>query len=345
MVLLAAGEPAFRGLCHEHGTSTQGAASGTLGSHRRPAPLAGPRLLRPAQRAPYEQGFDRFAETLCQQYYADGEGRPSIAPGVYFRMLFVGYFEGLDSQRAIAWRCSDSLSLRAFLGTPLDEATPDHSSLTRIRQRLPLDVHERVFVHVLQLAQDKKLLRGKTVAIDATTLEANAALKSIVRKDTGEAYKAYLKRLLLEQGVEHPTDEDARRFDRKRPKKGSNQEWQSPTDPDSRITKMKDSAHASGVQGRACGGPGLGVRTGGHGSHRGSGRLSYVDREYSSGPGQPGVSSTATLLFLTDVRSSAAMIVFLDGCQVVSCNDRIGFLDIPCWPVRGVLTASRRAPP
>jgi transposase len=188
----------------------------------------------------HEQGFDRFAEALCQKHYADGEGRPSIPPGVYFRMLFVGYFEGLDSQRAIAWRCSDSLSLRAFLGTPLDEATPDHSSLTRIRQRLPLEVHERVFIHVLQIAQDKKLLRGKTVAVDSTTLEANAAMKSIVRKDTGEEYKAYLKRLLVEQGVENPTDEDARRFDRKRPKKGSNQEWQSPADPDSRITKMKD---------------------------------------------------------------------------------------------------------
>src|SRR3954469_2218233 len=113
-----------------------------------------------------EAGFDRYVEDLCAPYYADGMGRESIPPGVYFRMLFVGYFEGLDSQRAIAWRCSDSLSLRSFLGTPLAEPTPDHSSLTRIRQRLPLDVHERVFVHVLTIAQEKKLLRGKTVAID-----------------------------------------------------------------------------------------------------------------------------------------------------------------------------------
>src|SRR5215468_9015622 len=187
-----------------------------------------------------EAGFDRYVEDLCRPHYADGQGRDSIPPGVYFRMLFVGYFEALDSQRAIAWRCSDSLSLRAFLGVPLTEATPDHSSLTRIRQRLPLDVHERVFLHVLTVAQEKKLLRGKTVAVDATTLEANAALRGIVRKDTGEDYKDYLKRLMAEQGIEDPTDEDIRRFDRRRKKKASNKEWQSPTDPDSRIARMKD---------------------------------------------------------------------------------------------------------
>src|SRR5579872_780525 len=132
-----------------------------------------------------EVGFDRHAEELCRSHYADGVGRESIPPGVYFRMLFVGYFEGLGSQRAIAWRCSDSLSLRAFLGIPLSEATPDHSSLTKVRQRLPSAVHEEVFVFVLKLAQDKKLLRGKTVAVDTTTLEANAAMRSITRKDTG----------------------------------------------------------------------------------------------------------------------------------------------------------------
>jgi transposase len=188
----------------------------------------------------HEVGFDRYVEDLCRAHYADGVGRESIPPGRYFRMLFVGYFEGLDSQRAIAWRCSDSLSLRAFLGVALADATPDHSSLTRIRQRLPLDVHDQVFVHVLRIAQGKKLLRGKTVAVDSTTLEANAALRSIVRKDTGEEYKEYLKRLLTEQGVENPTDEDVRRFDKDRKKKGSNQEWESPVDPDSRIAKMKD---------------------------------------------------------------------------------------------------------
>jgi transposase len=188
-----------------------------------------------------QAGFDRYAEDLCQPYYADGQGRDSIPPGTYFRMLFVGYFEALDSQRAIAWRCSDSLSLRAFLGIPLHEATPDHSSLTKIRQRLPLDVHEQVFVFVLKVAHQKKLLRGKTVAVDSTTLEANAAMRGIVRKDTGEDWKEYLKRLMAEQGIEDPTDEDIRRFDKGRKgKKVSNEEWQSPADPDSRIAKMKD---------------------------------------------------------------------------------------------------------
>jgi transposase len=187
-----------------------------------------------------QAGFDRHLEELCQPHYADGIGRESIPPGVYFRMLLVGYFEGLDSQRAIAWRCSDSLSLRAFLGLPLSEATPDHSSLTKIRQRLPLDVHERVFLLVLGLAREKKLLRGKTVAVDATTLEANAAMKSIVRKDTGEDWKEYLKRLMAEEGIQDPTDEEIRRFDKKREKKVSNKEWESPADPDSRIARMKD---------------------------------------------------------------------------------------------------------
>jgi transposase len=187
-----------------------------------------------------EAHFDRYVEDLCHPYYAAGLGRDSIPPGVYFRMLLVGYFESLDSQRGIAWRCADSLSLRAFLGLALSESTPDHSSLTKIRQRLPLDVHERIFLFVLQVAQDKKLLRGKTVAVDATTLEANAAMRGIVRRDSGEDWKAYLKGLLAEQGVENPTAEDLRRFDTGRKKKVSNQDWKSPTDGDSRIAKMKD---------------------------------------------------------------------------------------------------------
>jgi transposase len=187
-----------------------------------------------------EAAFDTYVENLCQPYYADGLGRESIPPGIYFRMLFVGYFEGLGSQRAIAWRCSDSLSLRAFLGILLSQTTPDHSSLTKIRQRLPLAVHEQVFTFVLKVAHEKKLLRGKTVAVDATTLEANAAMKSIVRKDTGEDWKDYLRRLMAEEGIQGPTDEEIRRFDKKRKKKVSNKEWQSPADPDSRIAKMKD---------------------------------------------------------------------------------------------------------
>src|SRR4029079_15055087 len=163
-----------------------------------------------------DAGFDRYVEDPCREHYADGSGRESIPPGTYFRMLFVGYFEELGSQRAIAWRCSDSLSLRAFLGIPLSDATPDHSSPTRIRQRLPLAVHEHVFAFVLKVAQDRKLLRGKTVAVDSTTLEANAAMRGIVRKDTGEDWKEYVKRLMAEQGIDNTTDEEVRRFDQKR---------------------------------------------------------------------------------------------------------------------------------
>jgi transposase len=189
-----------------------------------------------------EAGFDRTLEDLCRPYYHDRIGRPSIPPGVYFRMLLVGYFEGIGTQRGIAWRCADSLSLRQFLGIPLTEETPDHSSLTRVRDRLPLEIHEAVFQLVLKLVAEKGLLRGKTVAVDSTMLEANAAMKSIVRRDTGEDWNDYLRRLLQEQeGVENPTDEELRHFDRQRKdKRVSNEEWQSPTDPDSRIAKMKN---------------------------------------------------------------------------------------------------------
>jgi transposase len=186
-------------------------------------------------------GFDAYVEDLCRPYYADGQGRPGIPPGVYFRMLFVGYFEGLDSQRGIAWRCADSLALRSFLGVPLTETTPEHSSLTRVRQRLPEDVHEAVFVWVLRLARDEGLLTGSAVGVDATTLEANAAMKAIVRKDTGEDYQDYLKRLAREAGLVDPTAEDLRRFDKNRVDKScSNTAWESPTDADARITQMKD---------------------------------------------------------------------------------------------------------
>jgi transposase len=188
-----------------------------------------------------EAGFDKWIEERCQAYYAPTMGRPSIPPGVYFRMILVGYFEGIASQRGIAWRCSDSRSLAAFLGYAIDKPTPDHSSLTRVHQRLPQEIHEEVFVFVLKIATEKKLLKGKTVAVDSTTLEANAAMKSIERKDTGEDWKAYLTRLAQEEGIENPTDEDLRRFDKKRTdKKVSNDDWESPTDPDSRIAKMKD---------------------------------------------------------------------------------------------------------
>lgn len=188
-----------------------------------------------------EADFDRRCEDLCAPYYAQDVGRRSIPPGVYFRMLFVGFFEGLGAQRAIAWKCSDSLSVRNFLGLePTDEA-PDHSSLTRIRKRLPLEVHLQVFTMVLEVAQAKGMMRGKILAVDATSLEANAAMKSIVRRATGEKWEKYLQRLAKAEGLENLTAEELRRFDKKRKnKKVSNAEWASPIDPDARIMKMKD---------------------------------------------------------------------------------------------------------
>ncbi len=185
--------------------------------------------------------FDRFVEDLCAEHYAKRQGRPSIPPGRYFRMLFVGYFEGMTSQRGIAWRCQDSLSIRDFLGLGATERSPDHSSMTVIRKRLPFEIFDAVFRFVLECAQEHGLLRGKTVAVDATFLEANAAMKSIVRRDTGENWGEYIRRLAEEEGVENPSDDDARRLDRKRKKSVSNQEWESKTDPESRIAKMKDS--------------------------------------------------------------------------------------------------------
>ena len=185
--------------------------------------------------------FDRWIEQICEPYYAEKAGRPGIPPGVYFRMLFIGYFEGIDSNRGIAWRCADSRSLSAFLGFPLNKPTPDHSSLSRIGVRIPLSVHEEVFAFVLKLADERGLLSNKTVAVDSTYLEANAAMKSIVRKDTGDDWKAYVRGLAEEAGVQIDDDEDLRKFDKTRKnKKVSNEDWVSETDPDSRIMKMKD---------------------------------------------------------------------------------------------------------
>jgi len=194
-----------------------------------------------------EAGFDEWLEALCAPYYSADRGRESIPPGVYFRMILVGYFEGISSQRGIAWRTSDSRSLAEFLGVPVHEETPDHSSLSRIHGRLPLEVHEAMFVFVLKLAAHQKLLSGKTVAVDSTMLEADAAMKSIVRRATGEDWKTYLRGLAAEAGLENPTDEELRRFDKTRKdKKVSNDEWESPNDPESRIARMKDgTTHAA----------------------------------------------------------------------------------------------------
>ena len=186
------------------------------------------------------EDFDPFVESLCAAYYEQKKGRPSIPPGVYFRLLLIGYFERIDSERGIAWRCADSLSLRTFLGIALDERTPDHSTLSRIRTRLPLEVHREVFGKILTILAHHKLIHGKTVGVDATTLEANAALRSIVRRDTGEGYNEFLEALAKASGIETPTRQDLARIDRKRPKKGSNDDWTHPHDPDAQITKMKD---------------------------------------------------------------------------------------------------------
>jgi transposase len=187
-----------------------------------------------------QAGFDPFAEDLCAPHYREG-GRPGIPPGVYFRMVFIGYFEGLDSQRGIAWRCADSLGLRSFLGLAPTEATPVHASMSVIRQRLPETVFDEVFRFVLGLLERKGLLQGRTLGIDATTLEANAAMKSIVRKDSGEGWKGYLRILAKAEGIEEPTDADLQRRDRSRKdKKVSNEHWESPADPDARIARMKD---------------------------------------------------------------------------------------------------------
>ena len=188
-----------------------------------------------------ERGFDRKTEAVCAKFYKDSPfGRPSIAPGVYFRLLLIGYFEGLDSERAIAWRVADSLSLRQFLGFALDEGTPDHSTISRTRRLYNEAAHKAVFRWVIAQVPKERLIEGKTVAIDATTLEANAAMKSIVRRDNGQSYNDYLKKLAAAEGIENPSREQLARMDRKRKKKGSNAEWMSPSDPDARITKMKD---------------------------------------------------------------------------------------------------------
>ena len=184
--------------------------------------------------------FDRFVEERCARFYVQDKGRPGIAPGVYMRMLLVGFFEGIDSERGIAWRCADSLSLRSFLGIAMSERTPDHSSLCRIRQRLDVEVHQEVFTFVLKILAEKGLLKGRAIGIDATTLEANAALRSIVRRDDGASYADFLESLAKESGIATPTRSDLARIDKKRKRKGSNDDWKHPHDPDAKITKMKD---------------------------------------------------------------------------------------------------------
>jgi transposase len=184
--------------------------------------------------------FDEFVEAQCAPFYADTVGRPSLTPGTYFRLLLIGYFEGIDSERGIAWPTADSLALRGFLGLGLDEVPPEHSTISRTRRLIDVETHRAVFTWILQVLATANLVKGKTIGIDATTLEANAALRSIVRRDSGETYQEFLTRLAQASGIETPTRADLARLDRKRPKKGRNTEWRHPHDPDARITKMKD---------------------------------------------------------------------------------------------------------
>jgi transposase len=187
-----------------------------------------------------ERGFDEFVEAQCEHFYAETMGRPSLTPGRYFRLLLIGYFEGLDGERGIAWRAEDSLALRRFLELELSEQPPDHSTISRTRRLIDVETHQAVFRWVLELLAEKGLLKGKTVGIDATTLEANAAMRSIVRRDTGEGYEEFLRRLAQESGIATPTREQLAKLDRKRTKKGSNDDWVNPHDPEAGITKMKD---------------------------------------------------------------------------------------------------------
>ena len=186
--------------------------------------------------------FDAFAEQLCARFYDDGSrgGRPGLAPGVYFRCLLVGYFEGIDSERGIDWRCNDSHSLKLFLGLAIDEPAPDHSTISRTRRLIDVETHAAVFQEVLKVLANHGLIDGKTAGVDSTTLEANAAMRSIVRRDTGEGYQEFLTRLAKESGIATPTREDLAKLDKRRKNKASNDDWQNPHDPDAKVAKMKD---------------------------------------------------------------------------------------------------------
>src|SRR5437764_3149969 len=186
-------------------------------------------------------GFDGFVEGLCTSYYAARRGRPSLPPGRYFRMLLVGYFEGIDSERGLQWRCADSLSLRAFLRLGDREPVPDHSWLSRPPSRLPLGLHDQVSTWVLQRLAEHGLIKGERIGVDSSTMEANAALRTLVRREGGETYREMLRRMAAESGIETPTADDLIRLDRSRKgKKLSNADWESPTDPDARIARLKD---------------------------------------------------------------------------------------------------------
>ena len=223
-------------------------AMGTRREHQEELWIPSCTLARPASHPFYERlnqllgehDFDRFVEEKSQRFYAATMGRPGLAPGIYFRLLLVGYFEGIDSERGISWRAGDSLSIREFVGIALNQGAADHTTISRTRRLIDVETHRQVFAWVLGLLTDAGLVKGKRIGIDATALEANAALRSIVRRDNGESYEEFLKGLAQQSGIATPTREDLARVDRKRKKKGSNEEWVNPHDTDARITRMKD---------------------------------------------------------------------------------------------------------
>jgi transposase len=187
--------------------------------------------------------FGEQVRKLCAPAYSDSRrGRPPVDPAVYFKMLMIGFFENIASERGIAERCSDSISIRFFLGYDLTQATPDHSTLSLIRGRLGEDIYQQVFVLILSALQQQGLVQGQNVGIDTSVIEANASLKNLVKRDTQEAYWEYVRRLAAENGVKPQDAEAFRQFDRKRPKKMSNDDWENPHDPDAKIGPTKAGA-------------------------------------------------------------------------------------------------------
>ena len=271
-------DPAYYTVAHGNGQTTPSRDAGVdVGGHTGPAAECRASVLQATESDPRASGFRCVCRAALSTFYADEVGCPGLAPGRYFRMLLLGYFEGLDSERAIAWRAADSLSVRSFLGLELHEAPPDHSTVSRTRRLIDIETHQAVFTWVLQRLAAATLVKGKTIGIDATTLEANAALRSIVRRDTGEGYEEFLTRLAQASGIATPTREDVARLDRQRKHKGSNDDWQHPYDPDAKITKMKDgrthlahkAEHAVDLENRrGCGGHGARRECGRHDHER-----------------------------------------------------------------------------
>ncbi len=222
---------------HGHGQTSRNAPGGDLDRDQRPADPGGDPFHRRLNALLTNAGFDAFVETRCAEFYAATMGRPGLAPAMYFRLLLIGYFEEIDSERGIAWRAADSLALREFLGLGLDRTPPDHSTISRTRRLMDLETHQAVFTWILQRVADAGLLKGKTLGVDATTLEANAALRSIVRRDTGDTYQEFLTTLAQASGIATPTREDLAKLARKR-KKGSNDDWTHPHDPGHRAAPV-----------------------------------------------------------------------------------------------------------